>query len=139
MTLDCTGAYKPNTEFMDEECLSASKKIKVNSFLQVDGKPNIFALGSVIDSENIVKVVHILDHSIIVAYNVLSQIKSKPLKEYKYNPFNGMFLALGKTKGLGALPFWLPQGLTDFLAKYLKCSDLMASTNGIKLFQEIKF
>ena len=51
MAYFCVG-FVPNTDFLQAECgdlLSKRGHIKVNEYLQVEGHPNIFAVGDVAD------------------------------------------------------------------------------------------
>lgn len=129
LTLNCIGISVPNTEFLADSFLDEKKKVKVNSFLQVTSNPRIFSLGDVAASNAPPRFTSINDQAEIVATNILASIQGKGLKEYKYKAFNAMFLAFGKNRGVGCLPFWMPQFMTDGMAKSFKSPDLFGAMN----------
>ena len=101
VTLNCIGQSLPNTEFLSASWLDENnKKVKVNSYLQTPTNSKIYALGNVASTDAPPQFMPIQGQVAIVVSNITAQIASKPLKPYKYSLFAGMFMALGKQKGV---------------------------------------
>ena len=94
-----------------EEELVAGNRISVNEFNQIEGYPEIFAIGDVASHENNEnpKGLPMLAQVAIqggehVAKNIKNQLNGKPLQPFKYNN-KGVMATIGRNKAVVDLPF----------------------------------
>eukprot|EP00727_Mastigamoeba_balamuthi_P004934 m51a1_g14439 hypothetical protein, erroneous fusion (1084) ;mRNA; f:555747-560437 len=77
----CTGGT-PNTAFMREhfsDCLDAYGRIRVNEYLQVERRRNVFAAGDAVATGEERTAARAVAHAHVVEANILSAIAGKPL------------------------------------------------------------
>jgi len=116
-----------DTELSD--LLDAEGRLKVDSNLRVEGKPNIFAVGDVCNTKEIKQGFLAGKHAGIVAQNIKKMIKDPNacrLSEYKAltSPFG--IVSLGRTLAVAQLPFGTVLGR---LPGMLKSKDLFVGKN----------
>ena len=94
-----------------EEELVAGNRISVNEFNQIEGHPEIYAIGDVASHENNEnpKGLPMLAQVAIqggehVAKNIKHQLNGKPLQPFKYNN-KGVMATIGRNKAVVDLPF----------------------------------
>ena len=93
---------KLNSKFMlknFKQALNENNHIKVNEYLQVQGKKNIFAAGDIIDVKEEKTAQNAEKHASIVAKNILALEKRKPLKKYNSKK-TALVISLGKYNGV---------------------------------------
>jgi apoptosis-inducing factor 2 len=94
--LSCIG-FTPNTGYLKKDfskILDEAGYIKVNQNLQVEGFPNIFAMGDITNLKEEKLGQCAMEHSPIVVSNIENVILGKSLKEYKVKPRQSAY-ALG--------------------------------------------
>jgi len=97
----CTGTT-PNFEFMKKSFsnyLNEKNQIKVNEFLQLEGKKNIFAAGDVNDLSEEKTAQNAVRQARIVVRNILALEKGKSLRKY-YSKETPLVISLGKYNGI---------------------------------------
>ncbi|MEK6855353.1 MAG: FAD-dependent oxidoreductase [Nanoarchaeota archaeon] len=116
----CTG-ITPNFKFIKggfKKYLNEKNQIKVNSYLQLIGKENIFSAGDINDravektAQNAIKQGH------IVVKNILALESGKKLREY-HSERTPMVISLGKYKGILTYKNFILRGFLPAVVKML--------------------
>lgn len=115
-----------NTSFAQDNFsnkIDNRNKIKVNSYLQVEGLKNIWAIGDINNVPEIKLGTLAIRQAERTASNIINKLNGKKMKPYK--PIKGAisFVTLGTKSGLAQLPF----GRLDFLASYKQKKDLFVT------------
>lgn len=115
-----------NTSFVKKNFsnkINNKNQIKVNSYLQIEGLENGWAMGDINNVPEIKLGTLAIRQAERTASNIIKQINGKKMKPYK--PIKGAisFVTLGRKNGLAQLPF----GRLDFLASYKQKKDLFVT------------
>lgn len=97
----CTG-ITPNFEFMKKnfsDSLNEKNQIKVNEFLQLKGKKNIFAAGDVNDKNEEKTAQNAVRQASVAARNILALEKNRGLRRY-HSKKTPLVISLGKYRGI---------------------------------------
>lgn len=122
---------KPVTAFLADswpDAVQADGLVKVDQYLQVAGRKNVFAAGDITNlPENRLAIIGGL-HAKSIAANIRALIAGKPLKPYKPAPPGKgmgkiMVVTLGRNDGLTSLPFG--QFRAGFFARKIKARDML--------------
>jgi NADH dehydrogenase FAD-containing subunit len=114
LAIVCTG-IKPNSEFIDNK-YKEKGFVKVNEFLQFEGKKNVFVCGDVagVVEEKVAQGAE--KQADIVINNILSQDKGKELKKYKSGR-KPMVISLGMYDGIFEYKNFV---ITGFIPAFMK-------------------
>lgn len=108
MVFDCTGIM-PNTSFLEKnfpDHLDEKKRVRVNKNLQLQGCPNIFALG---DCNNIVEEKLALNakrHATLVVDNIKRLDSGDKVKPYVISKLFITLISCGRKKAIMATPWY---------------------------------
>ncbi|HLD71959.1 MAG TPA: FAD-dependent oxidoreductase [Candidatus Nanoarchaeia archaeon] len=94
----CIG-ISPNSEFLSNFNLDQKKFLKVNTFLQVNPHPNIFAAGDITAIPEEKTAQNAEEQAKIVMKNILNLEQNKPLIKYRSSS-RMMLISLGKFNGI---------------------------------------
>jgi apoptosis-inducing factor 2 len=108
--------------------LDARGQVKVNEFLQVEGHPQIFAVGDLTNTGEPKLAITAGNHATAVAENIQLLMQGAALKPYKRMEKSMMIVPLGKKGGAAQLPFG-KNGLVlgAWFASQIKGKDLLVS------------
>ena len=126
----CFGA-KPNSDYLAQslaKCRDERGRVKVNTYLQVKGCKNIFAIGDLTDINEAKMAFTAGSHADSVSANIrrLAGSNNKgALKEYVPHPSNIMIVPVGPSGGAGQLPLLGGIVVGRFLTRMLKGRSLM--------------
>jgi len=116
----CTG-IEPNYKFMKRDfsdLLNSNNQIRVNRFLQLDGKRNIFVPGDV-NNLHVEKTAQNAERQArVVAKNIISLDSGKKMREYREKR-TPMVISLGKWNGIFAYKNFIFTGLIPGIMKSL--------------------
>ncbi|MCS5422566.1 MULTISPECIES: NAD(P)/FAD-dependent oxidoreductase [Psychrilyobacter] len=115
-----------NTDFLKNNFsnkIDNKNQIKVNSYLQIEGVENIWAIGDINNVPEIKLGTLAIRQADRTASNILKTLNGKKTKPYK--PIKGSisFITLGRKNGIAQLPFIR----LDFLASYKQKKDLFVT------------
>jgi len=103
LVVGCIG-LPPNksaiNKLVDAKHIDENGRIIVNEFLQLDGLPNIFAIGDCCNTSEDKMAAFAGKHGEVVAANIVKELMGTPLIQYK-QPFTGMLVPFGKSEGVG--------------------------------------
>ena len=122
-----TVGITPNAGFMTGEFSKfVSKGIRVNDFLQLDGRENIFVAGDVSGVPEEKTAQNAEKHGNVIANNILALIRGKKLNKYKSKK-RMMVISLGKKSGIIEYKKFVCKGFLPALAKKIIEKKVMLS------------
>ncbi|KAF8891929.1 FAD/NAD-P-binding domain-containing protein [Gymnopilus junonius] len=126
LVIPCRGGH-PNTGFISslgENLLTSAGCVKVDQYLQVQGKPGVFAAGDIIEWAEVKQVVKTAGHATTIVANIKSILAGKPPAAV-YKPMFEI-LALTNGAGGGATYMGILWGLHfgNWFTRFLKAKDL---------------
>ncbi|MEE6488507.1 hypothetical protein FKM82_015246 [Ascaphus truei] len=104
LILSCTGIKVNSSSYSNVfgDNLAADGALIVNDFLQVEGHPNVYAIGDCANVQEPKMAYHASLHAKVAVTNILNSLMEKPLKTYKPGSLS-MFLSMGRNDGAGQL------------------------------------
>ncbi|XP_053547996.1 LOW QUALITY PROTEIN: ferroptosis suppressor protein 1 [Bombina bombina] len=102
LILCCTGLKINSSSYISTfgECVASDESLKVNEYLQVEGYPNVYAVGDCADLRELKMAFHASNHGKLAVTNILNSLTEKPLKAYKPGSVS-MLLSMGRNDGVG--------------------------------------
>jgi NADH dehydrogenase FAD-containing subunit len=121
----CVGV-QPQSSMYPSAWLDQSGRVKVDEFMRVQGKEDIFCIGDVCDVDE-VKGIYALDGAVaLAATNVKRVGTTKGMKKYAPVTTPHSFVAMGRTGGVAQTPFFGGMVMGPFMIKRMKGPDQFA-------------
>jgi NADH dehydrogenase FAD-containing subunit len=120
----CVGV-QPVSSMYPKAWVDENGRVKVDEFLRVKGKEDVFCLGDVCDVKE-VKGIYALDTAVAACAVNVKRVGSKGMKKYKPVTTPHSFIAMGRKGGVAQTPFFGGFVMGPWLIKKMKGPDQFA-------------